>query len=83
MANYMRMDNLRSAVEAAGLAMAPAADQFDGEPAAVERDAAASGTDTVNYSGAWTHARLREGFEAAAPSLRHWLQLRWSRTLSP
>jgi hypothetical protein len=67
MAKTMRIDVLRSAVEAAGVAMAPSADQFDGEPASPVVSAAAipeAGMDAGNYSRSW--ARTLE----AAPAVR-------------
>ncbi len=74
----MRIDNLRSAVEAAGVTMAPSSDQFDPEPEAVEVDAG-------NYSRSWATPSFRHGFDKAAPranKLKDWFAVRWPRALS-
>ena len=75
----MRIDKLRSAVEAAGVTMAPASDQFDADPEAVAE------VDAGNYSRSWATPRYRHGFDKPAPSpnkLKNWFVLHWPRTLS-
>jgi hypothetical protein len=74
----MRIDKLRSAVEAAGVTMAPASDQFDPEPETVELDAG-------NYSRSWATPRYKTTFDktAARPNkLKDWFAVRWPRALS-
>ena len=80
----MRIDTLRSAVEAAGVTMAPASDQFDPEPEA------AAEVDAGNYSRSWAAPRYRTGFgktsfETATSrpnKLKDWFTVRWPRALS-
>lgn len=80
----MRIDTLRSAVEAAGVTMAPASDQFDPEPET------AAEVDAGNYSRSWAAPRYRKGFgdttfeiAASRPNkLRNWFTVRWPRALS-
>ena len=81
MARHMRMDTLKSAVEAAGVAMAPAADQFDGEQAGTRQPE----VDAGNYSRSWASPTFRQGFEkpAARPNkLKSWFSGRWVRPVS-
>lgn len=73
----MRIDKLKSAVEAAGVTMAPASDQFDPEPETVEMDAG-------NYSRSWATPGFRQGFaKSERPhKLKDWFAVRWPRALS-
>jgi hypothetical protein len=83
MAHQMRINALKSAIEAAGVAMAPAADQFNGEPSSSGQ--AAPDVDAGNYSRAWASPRYRNGFEQSASrpnKLKGWFSSRWSRALS-
>lgn len=66
MAHGMRYDVLKSVAEAAGLSMAPGADQFEGEPEPLIVDIAApavqSMTDAGNYSRSWARPIFRDHF---------------------
>jgi hypothetical protein len=85
MAHDMRLTTLKSAVEAAGVAMAPSSDQFEGEAphlaqAAPDRGGRPS-EDAGNYSRTWARPVFREGFDTVHPArqktLRQWFALRW------
>ena len=85
MAHPMRIDALRSAVEAAGVAMAPSSDQFEGEPGGLIVDIAPEGRapamDAGNYSRSWARPAFRDGFARAEPQsgvFKQWLA--WTRT---
>lgn len=69
----MRIDTLRSAVEAAGVTMAPASDQFDDDPAETAE------ANAVGYVRSWTSHRSAD---AASAKLKNWFTVRWPRTLS-
>jgi hypothetical protein len=69
----MRIETLRSAVEAAGVTMAPSADQFDGEPEAPVETSAAS------YLRSWAGGRSRDH---TAAKLKAVFNVRWPRALS-
>jgi len=69
----MRIDTLRSAVEAAGVTMAPASDQFDGDPAEPTDGNAAS------YMRAWTRHRPAS---QTPIKMKSWFTARWPRPLS-
>lgn len=73
---HMRIESLRSAVEAAGVAMAPASDQFlAAEPAAP--------VDAGNYSRSWAAPRFKPVFsEPRAAGLFQWLSVRRARAMS-
>lgn len=85
MARQMRIETLKSAVEAAGVAMAPAPDQFDGDPAASGGGPRAPEMDAGNYSRSWASPNFRSGFDkpAARPNkLKSWFSGRWMRPAS-
>lgn len=88
----MRIDALRSAVEAAGVAMAPSADQFEGEPTPMIVDfgteavsAKPAASDAGNYSRSWARPVFVNGFphnEPAQAGFKQWFTARWVRALS-
>jgi hypothetical protein len=83
MVHQMRIDKLKSAVKAAGVAMAPAADQFNAEP---ERHSAPPAVDPGNYSRSWATPTYRVGFDQAITQpnkLKGWFSMRWPRLLAP
>ena len=88
MAHPMRINVLRSVVEAAGVAMAPATDQFEGEPDSLIVDIGSQAPVTMmdggNYSRSWARPLFRDGFPQvpARPSIRVWLTGRRSRMVS-
>lgn len=69
----MRIDTLKSAVEAAGVAMAPASDQFDAEPGDAGEGYA------QNYNHARSHPR---SLDSTSAKLKSWFHMRWPRALS-
>jgi hypothetical protein len=70
----MRIETLRSTVEAAGLAMAPSADQFDSEIKSVEAtNPILVPMDAGNYSRSWAVVKSALAPTPAAGSLWHWL----------
>lgn len=66
MASGIRFDVLKSVAEAAGLSLAPGADQFEGEPEPLIVDIAApppqTTTDAGNYSRSWARPIFRDSF---------------------
>jgi hypothetical protein len=89
MAHPMRIDVLKSVAEAAGLAMAPGSDQFEGEPDAPIVDIAAPSLpvsmDAGNYSRSWARPLFRDTFPEETPRLRamaDWLKGRRSRVVA-
>ncbi len=81
MANGLRFDVLKSVAEAAGLSMAPGADQFEGEPEPMIVDIAAPApnttTDAGNYSRSWARPIFRDGFPEKPQkenAITHWLK---------
>lgn len=88
MANGLRFDALKSVAEAAGLAMAPATDQFEGEPEPLIVNIAAPAPQTTmdagNYSRSWARPIFRDGFPEtpARPSaITLWLKSRRARVV--
>jgi hypothetical protein len=88
MSQPIRIDALRSAVEAAGMAMAPSSDQFAAEPDGLIVDiapvATASATmDAGNYSRSWARPGFRDGFARTEPQpslFKQWFS--WTRVQS-
>lgn len=85
MTQQMRIDKLRSAVEAAGVAMAPASDGFETPPKSIANAAPASKPGAESTAGAWATPRYRTGFEqppARPNKLTGWFSTRWPRAQS-
>ena len=88
MALPIRIDALKSAAEAAGVAMAPSSDQFEGEPEGLIVDMAPEGRapatiDAGNYSRSWARPGYRDGFARTEPQssvFKQWLA--WTRAQS-
>lgn len=89
MAHPLRIDVLRSVAEAAGMTMAPASDQFEGEPDHLIVDigsaAPAVSMDAGNYSRSWARPLFRDSFPEVKPrrnALKVWLTGRRTRIIS-
>ena len=89
MAHLVRIEALRSVVEAAGLAMAPAADQFEAEPDRLIVDIGAQtpsiSMDAGNYSRSWARPLFRDSFPEvpSRPStIKLWLTGRRTRVVA-
>ena len=94
MAHPMRIDVLRSVAEAAGLTMAPEADQFDGDPLEgdngglivnIGSQVQATSMDGGNYSRSWARPTFRDSFPEAprrANAISVWLTSRRTRIIS-
>lgn len=89
MAHPVRIDVLKSVVEAAGMAMAPAADQFEDEPnpfiVDIGSQAPATSMDAGNYSRSWARPMFRDSFPEtpSRPStIKLWLTGRRARVVS-
>ena len=78
MAQHTRIDKLKSAAEAAGVAMAPAPDQFEGE---IFRMVS---VDPGNYSRSWVSTVSQTSLKAQVrrDKLKQWFLLHWPRGLS-
>ena len=91
MAHGLRIDALKSIAEAAGVAMAPGSDQFEGEPEAfipealivdISKAAPQVPMDAGNYSRSWARPLFRDTFPekpAKANYIKLWLTGRRSR----
>jgi len=87
MAYPMRIDVLRSVAEAAGTAMAPEADQFEGAPTDdlivdIGSQPSATPMDAGNYSRSWARPTFRDSFPEApvkTNAITLWLKGRRSK----
>ena len=87
MAYHIRIDSLKTAAEAAGVAMAPSSDQFDGEPVTTAEGAlvVTAQADAGNFSRSWASPLYRQDFEPALrkpAKLKTWFSIRWPRPVS-